>query len=284
MGTRAVDVGEKQIMETSVSRGCVASATASLTLAGKNALVTGAGRGIGAGIAEVFLEAGATVVVNARTDTHLSKLEKRLAAAHGDRIVALTGDVSTAIGAADLVTRAVRRVGEIDILVNSVGDAIVGDLVNDESEPDAVTRIRSIVDLNLMSAIHCTRLVGASMISRKRGRVINLAGVLGGLRGEASLSIYAAAKAGLIGFTRSLAREWAAHGITVNAIAPGVFPDRDNLTSAQLAMIEQAYLKTIPVGRFGEPRELGYLACFLASDLSGYVTGQILAFDGGLSA
>jgi 3-oxoacyl-[acyl-carrier protein] reductase len=261
-----------------------AGAPPSLSLTGKAALITGAGRGIGAGIAEVFLEAGATVIVNALSDTFLPKLQQRLAGAHGHRIVGLTGDASTADGAAELVRRAVGQAGDIDILVNGVGDAIIGDLVDDRSEQEAAQRIRTILDLNLMSAIHCTRAVGHAMIQRRRGRVINLAGVLGGLRGEASLSVYAAGKAGLIGFTRSIAREWAPHGITVNAIAPGVFPDREALTSAQYARIEEAFLGRIPMGRFGGTQEVGRLACFLASDLSGYVTGQIIACDGGLSA
>jgi NAD(P)-dependent dehydrogenase (short-subunit alcohol dehydrogenase family) len=255
-----------------------------LSLAGKTALVTGAGRGIGAGIVEVFLEAGANVIVNARTDTYLSKLVARLTPTHLGRIFYLTGDLASAEGAAEFVIAAMSQVGDIDVLVNGVGDAIMGDLINNHGEPEADAQIRRNLDLNLMSAIHCTRLIGPSMIRRKRGRVINLVGVIGGISGEAGLSVYAAGKAGLIGFTRSLAREWAPHGITVNAIAPGVFPDRESIMDLQQTAIGKSLLGRIPLGRFGDPRELGYLACYLASDLAAYVTGQILAHDGGLSA
>jgi NAD(P)-dependent dehydrogenase (short-subunit alcohol dehydrogenase family) len=260
----------------------------SFSLVGRVAVVTGGGRGIGVGIVEAFLEAGATVVANALTNTHLGKLVDRLQKAHGERIVGLPGDAASADGARDLIARAMGAVGPVDILVNGIGDAIVRNLV-DEHETPVVSLARDeqmhfIVNLNMMSAVHCSRAVGPTMLLRKHGRIINLTGVLGGLRGFAGMSLYSAAKSGLAGFTRSLAREWAPHGITVNAIAPGVFPDRGHLTEDEYQKIERTYLPQIPVGRFGEATELGQLARYLASDAASYLTGQVFAFDGGLSA
>jgi len=122
------------------------------------------------------------------------------------------------------------------------------------------------------------------MIRRRHGRVINISGVLGALKGHARLSVYAAGKAGLTGFTKSLAHEWAPYGVTVNAIAPGVFPDIESLSPDQYGAIEKTYLKQIPMGRFGRFREVGKLALYIASDASNYMTGQVIALDGGLSA
>jgi 3-oxoacyl-[acyl-carrier protein] reductase len=258
------------------------------SLDGKVALITGGGRGIGAGIAEILLEAGATVAINALTDRHLGQLVDRLRHAHGERVIGLPGDAASADGARDLVERALQHTGDVDILVNGIGDAIFRKLINEHetlassSERDDETGF--IVNLNMMSAIHCTRAIGPTMIRRRSGRIINVTGVLGGLQGVPGLSLYSAGKAGLVGFTRSLAREWAPHGITVNAIAPGIFPDRENLSADDYQMIERTYLNQVPVGRFGEAREIGHLALYLASDASNYLTGQIFALDGGLSA
>jgi 3-oxoacyl-[acyl-carrier protein] reductase len=264
------------------------TAFACFSLHGKVALVTGAGRGIGVGIAEVFAEAGATVVINALTDTYLAKLVERLKCIHGERIIRVIGDASSPDGARQVVTQAADSAGDIDILVNSVGDAISKSLIDESSGgalPTTADRdFQKILDLNLHSAIHCTRAVGLTMIRRRRGRVINIAGVLGALKGHTRLSVYAAAKAGLSGFTKSLAHEWAPYGITVNAIAPGVFPDKEHLSPEQYVAIENAYLKQIPLGRFGRFREVGQLALYIASDASNYLTGQVIALDGGLSA
>jgi NAD(P)-dependent dehydrogenase (short-subunit alcohol dehydrogenase family) len=264
------------------------TAAACFSLQGKVALVTGAGRGIGAGIAEVFAEAGATVVINALTGTYLARLVENLKSTHGGRIIGVVGDAATPDGARQVVNESVDSAGDIDILVNSVGDAISKGLVDESSggtSPTAADRdIQKILDLNLHSAIHCTRAVGMTMIRRRRGRVINIAGVLGALKGHARLSVYAAGKAGLSGFTKSLAHEWAPYGITVNAIAPGVFPDKEHLSPEHYVAIENAYLKQIPLGRFGRFREVGQLALYIASDASNYLTGQVIALDGGLTA
>jgi NAD(P)-dependent dehydrogenase (short-subunit alcohol dehydrogenase family) len=139
---------------------------AGFSLDKKVALITGGGRGIGVGIAEIFLEAGATVIINALTDVHLAKVVARLRLSHGDRVIGLVGDAASAAGAGDIVARATDHAGSIDILVNGVGDAIVGPLIEDARQELAMAapRIQSIIDLNMMSAIHCTR--AASSICR----------------------------------------------------------------------------------------------------------------------
>jgi NAD(P)-dependent dehydrogenase (short-subunit alcohol dehydrogenase family) len=257
------------------------------SLKGKVALIAGGGRGLGAAIAEVFLEAEATVVINALTDVYLSRTVDRLGVLHGDRVIGLTGDAASAEGASGIVARAMERAPSIDILVNGVGDAIHSHLVqtgDGQESSNSVAKIESTIDINLMSAIHCTRSVGAAMIQRGSGRIINVASVIGALKGQSGFSVYSAGKAGLIGFTRSLAREWGRYSITVNAIAPGIFPDEKAISAKQYAAIKSAYLDRIPLGRFGSGREVGCLALYLASDAASYVTGQVFAVDGGLSA
>ncbi|HLH77358.1 MAG TPA: SDR family oxidoreductase [Candidatus Binataceae bacterium] len=262
---------------------------AEYSLAGKIALITGAGRGIGTGIAEVFAEAQATVIVNALTDRYLgpfaARLRERFA---GTRIIALTGDATTSTGASRLIAQALEAAGgPLDILVNNLGDAIRGDLV---PLPGATQQaelsdsdIERNLGLNLMSAVYCTRAAAGAMVARRRGKVINISS-FGGLKGTPHLSMYSVGKFGLAGLTRSLALEWAPFGVTVNTIAPGHFPDP--ITTGEAAyrrMVEQRSAE-IPLKRVGQLREVGLLALYLASAASDYMTGQVLALDGGLSA
>lgn len=146
------------------------------SLTGKTALITGAGRGIGAGIAEVFIEAGGTVVINALTDIYLGKLVQTLAERQGDRVIRLPGDATTPEGVAQLVERSVARAGANDILVNDAGDAIQGHLVPTREGDRAMSEaeIAKTLDLNLMSAIYCTRAVGEAMLQSKQGRIIHV--------------------------------------------------------------------------------------------------------------
>ena len=256
----------------------------SASLDGRVALVTGGGRGLGASIAEALLAAGATVVVNALTERFLGPLVDRLATSHGGRVHGVAGDIACPRGASEIVAATIRLGGPVDMLINGVGDALQRDLAPSDDEGADLKAIDMLLDLNLKSAIYCTRAAAPGLMASGRGRVINLASVIGGLHGEAHLSVYAAAKAALIGFTRSLAREWAPYAITVNAVAPGIFPDMEAMSPAQRLAAEQAFLDRIPLGRLGRPEEVGHLAAFLASDQAAYVTGQIIACDGGLSA
>ena len=258
---------------------------AEYSLLGRTVLITGAGRGIGAGIAEVLAEAGATLAINALTDIYLTRLAASLSRPGSQRIVPIAGDVSTSQGADSVVSQARSALGHIDIMINNLGDALERDLVPLSEAPVLSTddEARRMIGLNLMSAIYCSRAVGREMIGRRSGKVLNIAS-FAALRGAAHMSLYAAAKSALMGLTRSLAVEWAPYGINVNAIAPGVIPDRVTFAGERYSAIERHYKALIPLGRLGSIREVGLLALYLVSDASSYMTGQIVALDGGLSA
>lgn len=247
------------------------------SLAGKTALITGAGRGIGTGIAEVFAEAGATVIVNALTDKHLAPFAQALQANSGQTVVPVPGDVTTIEGVAALVARAMTVTGQIDILVNNLGDSIRGPLVE---LSDA--EVETILALNLMSTIHCCRVVGKHMIERRQGKIVNISS-FGALKGQAGNSLYAAAKAALGGLTRSLALEWVSYGISVNAVAPGIFPDPATIGAEAYAATVESAKTRVPLGRVGRLREVGLAALYLASSASDYMVGQTLPLDGGLT-
>jgi len=249
-------------------------------------LIVGAGRGIGAGVAEVFLESGASVAVNALSDKHALPFVAELQRQYGQGVCSIIADATSSEGARQIAAECRAKLGSIDILVNAVGDAIGGSLVPvpGTGEPAHTDEeIELILDLNLRSAINCIRATADEMIARRSGKIINIASS-SALRGLPSRSVYAAAKMGIAGLTRSLAREWAAFHMTVNAIAPGVFPDRRAGNSSRIEELERRYVPDIPLGRLGGLRDVGLLALFLASAAGDYMTGQVIALDGGLSA
>ena len=245
-------------------------------LDGKIAIVTGASRGIGRAIAHSMAARGATVVVNYNSSEAAAQEVIAGIEASGGAAMAVQADVGDFASAQRLVKTALDSYGQVDILVNNAGttrDTLL--LMMKETDWDVV------LETNLKSVFNCCKAVARPMIRRKRGgRIINITSVVG-LTGQAGQFNYAASKAGIIGATKSLARELGSRQITVNAIAPGFFPTAltDVLSDD---MVERA-LELIPLGRLGELDEVADLACFLASDRAAYITGEVIRVDGGLA-
>ena len=257
-------------------------------LAGRAALITGAGRGIAGGVARVLAEAGCDIAVNALTPTHVEPLAAAIGERSGRRVVALVGDMTEPAGTRDVVARALSDLGRIDVLVCGVGDAIAKPLVplpgrpGRHSTPVSDEELRLTVSLNLTSALLCARAVGPHMLERRSGSVITI-GSFAGRRGGAGTTLYAAGKSGTEGFTRALALEWAPYGVRVNGIAPGMFPDAVTAGEEGYRRLAGRAGESVPLGRAGRLREVGLLAAYLASDASAYMTGQTLYLDGGMT-
>ncbi|HEX9417576.1 MAG TPA: SDR family oxidoreductase [Methylomirabilota bacterium] len=257
-------------------------------LSGKVAFVTGAGRGIGKGIAQALAEAGADVVINSLTDKHVTGLASDIAKATGRRVVPLVADVTKSDEVERAIDRIIKDFGALHVLVNNLGDSIRKPLVplpgqeGKANGPLTDEEYRLILDLNLTEAVLCTRAVGPHMLARRSGKIINI-GSFASTRGGVELTIYAAAKTALVGFTRALALEWAPYRIQVNTIAPGLFPDAVTAGDAGYAERVRNATKTVPLGREGRLREVGLLAVYLASAAADYMTGQTLYLDGGMT-
>ena len=255
-----------------------------LALEGKKALLIGAGRGIGKGIALVLAEAGADIAVSGLTSTGAEAVAEAVRGM-GRQAIALSGDATKAADMERLTREALDRFGSFDILVNCTGDSVskpVAKLPDSEQAGMTEEEWHSILDVNLTQAFVCCSTVGPHFLERRSGVVINISGIAA-FRGAANRSTYDAAKAGLMRFTESLALEWAPYGIRVNSIAPGHFPDPDQMSGDEYGRRNETAKGRIPLGRVGILREVGLLAVYLASDASAYVTGQTWAIDGGLS-
>ncbi len=243
-------------------------------LTGKIALVTGGSRGIGRAIAIALAGQGAKVAVNYVSNAQAATEVVERIASCGGRAVAIQGDVANGADAKRIVEETQKTLEGLHILVNNAG-LTADDLVLRMSE-ESWDRVMAV---NLRGAYLCTKAALRPMIRQRWGRIINVASVAG-LVGNAGQANYAAAKAGLIGFTKSVAKEVASRSVTANAIAPGLVQTEmtANLTEGQ----EQAVLQIVPLGRAATPEEIAPAVVFLASEEAGYITGSVLAIDGGL--
>jgi NAD(P)-dependent dehydrogenase (short-subunit alcohol dehydrogenase family) len=254
-----------------------------LDLSGRTALVTGGSRGLGLQIAEALGEMGARVALVARKRDELDAAVTHLATTQNIEAVPLVCDLSDALAIPPMVARAEGIVGPIDILVNNAGatwGAATVDL--------PLAAWQKVIDLNLTAMFLVTQEVGRrSMIPRREGKVINVASVLGlgggsGHDRRPATLAYSTSKGGVVNFTRALAVEWGRHNINVNAIAPGLFPTR--MTTGILKMMGDDAPKQAPLRRVGGPEDLKGMVAVLASDAGRFITGQIVAIDGGVTA
>ena len=242
-------------------------------LEGKKAIVTGAAQGIGQAIAECFAKAGADVAVvdleAARCADTLQLVERQQS-----RGLALSADVAQWEDVKGMVDHVVKEWGRVDVLVNNAGITRDGLIVRMKEED-----WNAVLQVNLTGTFYCTKAILGPMAKQRYGRIINMASIVGTI-GNAGQANYAASKAGVIGFTKSVAREYASRNITVNAVAPGFIDTA--MTRALNQEVKDTLLQQIPLGRLGEPAEVAEAVRFLASDAAGYITGQVFHVNGGM--
>lgn len=250
----------------------------SLPLNGKKAIVTGAGRGgrgIGAGIAVALAQAGADVIITARTNIADAEAVAQAVTLLGRQGIAVACDVSDSASVESLFERAKSAWGRVDILVNNAGitkDGLLLRMTEDAWD--------SVLEANLKGTFLCTRAAAKLMVKQRTGRIINITSVMGQV-GNPGQANYSASKAGIIGFTRTVARELGSRNITVNAVAPGFIETQ--MTDVLVGDMREAALGKIPLGRLGTPEDVGNIVAFLASDAASYVTGQTITVDGGMT-
>jgi len=242
-----------------------------MDFANKTVLVTGSARGIGRVIAERFARQGARVVINDLDEDAVTKV----AAEIGSSAIGVKGNVTNASEVKTVFDTALEKFGSIDVVVNNAGITRDGLLVRmDEKDWDLV------LDINLKGAFLVTKAASKIMMKQRSGRIINISSVVG-IGGNAGQANYSASKAGLIGLTKSTARELASRGVTVNAVAPGFI--KTEMTTRMTEKARQTIISQIFLNRLGSPDDVASAVLFLASDQASYITGQVLAVDGGIT-
>lgn len=246
--------------------------TSQQRLQGKVAIVTGASRGIGRATALALAAEGAKIAVNYASSREAADRVVAEVEAMGSAAIAMPADVSKADQVDGLVSAVMEKWGQVDVLVNNAG--ITRDTLLLRMKPEDW---QAVIDLNLTGVFLCTRAVSKIMLKQRSGRIINITSVAGQM-GNPGQANYSAAKAGVIGFTKTVAKELATRGITVNAVAPGF------ITTDMTADVKaEGILQFIPLGRYGKPEEVAGLICFLAADAAAaYITGQVMNVDGGM--
>lgn len=245
-----------------------------LRLKGKNAVITGGSRGIGRAVALCFAQLGANVTVNYVKNSKAAEDTVQEIKGLGGNAMAAAADVADSQAAKQLIESAAQHFGGVDILVNSAGinrDTLLLRMKDEDWQ--------GVIETNLSGVFNCTRAAARIMVKQRRGRIINISSVVG-IRGNAGQANYSASKAGVIGFTKAVAKELGIRGITVNAIAPGYI--QTDMTEKLPEKTREEMLKRVVLGRPGKPEDVAWLAAFLSSDLSAYITGQIIAVDGGI--
>ena len=242
-------------------------------LEGKTVLVTGAAKGIGKAIALAFAKQGCNIVLNYRSnvsDDTIKEIE-----AYNVKCMPLQGDVSDFATAAEIVKKAKKEFGTFDVLVNNAG--ITKDMLLMRMSEE---QFDSVIQTNLKGTFNMIRHVSSVMLKQRSGAIINMSSVVG-VTGNAGQANYCAAKAGVIGLTKSVARELSTRGITANVVAPGMI--ETDMTKDLPDTVKEHMLHNIPLGRIGKPEEIAAAVAFLASKEAGYITGQVLAVDGGMT-
>ena len=245
-----------------------------MLLDGKTALVTGASRGIGRAIALRLAAEGARVAINYAGNVKAAEEVKAAVEAAGGAAILCQADISDSAAVEAMVADVVKEFGTIDILVNNAGITRDTLLMRMKDEDFA-----KVLDTNLKGVFYCTKAVAKLMMKKRSGRIVNMASIVG-LVGNAGQTNYAAAKAGVIGFSKSAARELASRGITVNVVAPGFIGT--DMTAVLPEAVKEKTLAGIPLGKMGEPEDVANAVLFLASDQASYITGQVVNVDGGM--
>ena len=245
-----------------------------MLLDGKTALVTGASRGIGRAIALRLAAEGARVAINYAGNVKAAEEVKAAIEAAGGTAILCRADVADSAAVEAMVADVAKEFGAIDILVNNAGITRDTLLMRMKDEDFA-----KVLDTNLKGVFYCTKAVSKLMMKKRSGRIVNMASVVG-LVGNAGQTNYAAAKAGVIGFSKSAAKELASRGITVNAVAPGFIGT--DMTADLPESVKEKALSDIPLGRAGQPEDVANAVLFLASDQASYITGQVVNVDGGM--